>query len=341
MNSFARTVSLLLMFMLSAIATAQPAEKELASLRKRAEALNQWQQQSPARFVEESLALADEYDRLAKRDPDVKQGRGDQGAMVMILRRAASASRYQLRKPAQAIDLYRRAGALQAQQYPPSGGLAFGDDIADIQQFDLRDRVAAAATLRRLRDLYKPQPGSRNEMADWYVWKAKWIDAEIAWLESGKPYTGNIEAAAMIGFIPQFYFGGGADSLAGVPLDPALNMYESGSLPAAEIERKLSALPPSHSTFLRTWMFATHLSTPAAVQKWLTRNDPGGYWAASLLTLAAVAERDLDPSENPRSNVVASLIRTESNQPTAIALLAREYAKKHRLPPPMKLNIGH
>ena len=145
----------------------------------------------------------------------------------------------------------------------------------------------------------------------------------------------------MRGFIPQIYYGAGAASMGGIPLDLTLNIYETGTVPPAELEKKLAALAPSHSTFLQTWMFATRLSTPAAVQKWLTRNDPGGYWTASLLTLAAVAERDLAASENPQSNVVAALIRTESNKPTAIALLAREYAKKHRLPPPMKLNIGH
>jgi hypothetical protein len=340
-TSFARTVPLLLTFLLSAIAAAQPAEKEPASLRERAETLDQFLRQSPARFVEESLALADEYERLAKRTPNAKPSPGDQGTVVTILQRAASATRYQLGKPAQAIDLYRRAGALQEQQYRPSGGLVFGEDIADIQQFDLGDRAAAAATLRRLRDLYKPLAGSKDELTVWYVWKAKWIDAEIAWLESGKPYTGNIDAAAMTGFIPQIYFGAGAGAVGGVLLDPTLNIYDSDAVPAAELEKKLSALRPSHSTFLQTWMFAARLPTPAAVQKWLTRNDPGGYWTASLLILAAVAERDLDPSEDPRFNVVASLIRTESNQPTAIALLARQYAKNHRLPPPMKLNIGH
>lgn len=130
-------------------------------------------------------------------------------------------------------------------------------------------------------------------------------------------------------------------TVASVPLDPALNVYEQTSLPPAEIEKKLAALPPSHSTFLQTWLFANKLPSPAAAQKWLTRNDPAGYWTASLLTLAAVAERDLDATADPRSNVVAALVRTESKKPTAFALLAREYAKTHRLPPPMKLNIGH
>ncbi len=327
---------LLHVLILAAVAAAQPAEQDRASLQKRARGL-QALMQSPARLVEESISIADAYDALAKSDPNAIPP-GERTEIVTILRRAASASRYPLKKPAQAIELYRRADALHAQQYPAMRGLMSAEEIADIQQFDLRDRAAAAATLRQARDFFKPLAANKGqELAEWYIWKANWLDAEIAYLATGKPFTGNIDAATMTGFIPQIYYGGGAASLASLPL----GIEDPESASPAEIEKKLAEQPASHSTFLRTWMYAARLATPAAVQKYLSSNDPGGYWTASLLTLAAVAERDLDADADPRSNVVAALIRTESNQPTAIALLAREYAKKHRLPPPMKLDIGH
>jgi hypothetical protein len=331
---------LLVALILSVVAAAQPAEQERASLQKRARSL-QALMQSPARLVEESISIVDAYDALAKRDPNAIPP-GERMEIVTILRRAASASRYPLKKPAQAIELYRRAGALHAQQYPAMHGVVNAEEIADIQQFDLRDRAAAAATLRQVRDFFKPPAANkRQELAEWNIWKANWLDAEIAYLQTNKPFAGNIDAAAMTGFIPQIYYGGGAESLVSMPSAVTLDIQDPETASAAEIEKKLTEQPASHSTFLRTWMYATRLATPEAVQKYLSRNDPGGYWTASLLTLAAVAERDLDADADPRSNIVAALIRTESNQPTAIALLAREYAKKHRLPPPMKLDIGH
>lgn len=333
--------ALFVWFLLSGAVAGQESglAKELEPLKQRERALEQLLRDSPERFVTESLALSAAYHAAGKRHANVKQSVGARGQAVTILTRAAFATRYILRQPERAIDLYRRAAALHAEQYPATRNVAFHEDIADIQQFDLRDHSAAATTLEQLRTFAAARATDKGELAEWGTWKVKWLDAEIAHLRTKKPYTGNVDQAAMTGFIAQLYYG--AATVASVPLDPALNVYSETSLSPGEIETKLAALPVSHTTFLQTWMFATKLPTPAAAQKWLTRNDPAGYWSASLLTLAAVAERDLDAAADPRFNVVAALIRTPSKKPTAFALLARQYAKKHRLPPPMKLNIGH
>jgi hypothetical protein len=86
---------------------------------------------------------------------------------------------------------------------------------------------------------------------------------------------------------------------------------------------------------------ATRLTTPATVSRWLARNDPGGYWKTSLLTLAAVADRDASPSANPRGDLAAGLVRTPEGKPTALALVAREWAKGKTLPGRMDLRMGH
>lgn len=283
--------------------------------------------ESPARFIEESLKLASAKDIRTEE-------------AVQLLARAASAARFVVKNPRQAIDIYGRANALHKTEFPQAGGYAYAEEIADIQQFDLNDRAAAAATLEELRKLYATSPAG-GESAAWFVWKAKWLDAEIAWLRSGKKFDGAIDATAMTGFIPQIYYGAGTVAMVAGTLDPAINPFDPREVPPEELEKKLSAIAPSHSTFLWTWMFAIRLPTTAAVRHWLERNDPAGYWSASMLTLAAVAERDLEPDANPQFNVVAALIRSEEGKPTALALLAREYAKTHKLPPPMKLSIGH
>ncbi|HYC60455.1 MAG TPA: hypothetical protein VEK79_12900 [Thermoanaerobaculia bacterium] len=332
---------LFLGFLLSETVTGQERQlqQDLAPLEKRVRALEQLLRDAPERFVTESLELSAAYHEAAKRHAKVTQSAGARSDAVTILIRAAFATRQILRQPERALDLYRRAAALHAERYPSAREAAFRDEIADIQQFDLRDHAAAANTLERLREFEKAHATNQGEMAGWSAWRAQWLDAEITYLRSKKAFAGTVNAAAMTGLIAQIYYGAG--TVGSVPLDPALNIYSETSLSPAEIETKLAALPASHTTFLQTWMFATKLPTPAAAQKWLTRNDPAGYWSASLLTLAAVAERDLDASADPKSNVVASLIRTESRKPTAFALLARQYAKTRRLPPPMQLNIGH
>jgi hypothetical protein len=307
---------------------------ERDALRKREQGLDALLQKSPARFVEESIAIADAYGQMDRRSDKI----GRRADVATILRRAAAASRFSLAQPVQAIELYRRAGALQDELFPQSAGLGFAENIADLQQFDLHDRAAAAATLRRARPFYQSHFQPKGEMAAWMTWKLQWLDAEVAYLETGKPFRGKVDAKPMMGFLGQIYFGAGGEAVGGVPLDPALNAYAPNALPPAELEKKVAALPASHDTFLRTWLFVTRFTTPKAVQQWLTRNDPGGYWSASLLTLAAVADRDLTPSD---TSILATLVRTEEKKPTAIALLAREHAKQHPLPPKMRLAIGH
>jgi hypothetical protein len=186
-----------------------------------------------------------------------------------------------------------------------------------------------------LRSAYAPFIDRDQELAAWYSWKTQWLEAEIAYLESGKPFSGEIDTRALTGFMPQLYYGAGREAM-GTIADPALNIFNPTAVPAAELEAKLLALRPSHSTFLQTWIFATRLPNAAAVRKWLARNDPGGFWAASLLTLAAIGDRDFtDADAGGEGNVMEMLIRGEKGQPTPVALLAREYAKSHKLPPPI------
>jgi hypothetical protein len=315
-------------------------ETELAPLEKRKRALEELLAQSPARFIEESLALADAYESLAKRHAAEPRSRGIGEDATATLSRAASAARFRANDPRQAIDLYRRAGAMHKSHFPPAGDFTYAEEIADIQQFDLKDRAAAAATLGALRTFFAQLP-TGGELAEWNVWKMKWLEAEIAWLRSGKSFDGAVDAVALTGFIAQLYYGFGAGTVWPAPLDRAFNPSESRSLSPAELENILSAAPGSHNVFQRTWTLAVRLPAPAAVRVWLTRNDPGGFWTASMLTLAALADRDVDPAADPGFDIVALLVRTQDRKPTALALLAREYAKTHKLPARMDLRTGH
>jgi hypothetical protein len=107
---------------------------------------------------------------------------------------------------------------------------------------------------------------------------------------------------------------------------------------AARRYAALAALPPSPGTFVRTWSFATYLP-PDAARAWLARNDPPGFRTASLLTLAAI----LDRQATGEPHILSNLVRSDfgRGKPTGFALLAREYTKTHRIPEVGKVQFGH
>jgi hypothetical protein len=316
--------------MLPARAQSPGRTKELAALQTRSEALNRLLETSPERFVSESLALADAYSALAKGEPAASGGAGGSRSQAMtLLGRAASVVRFAMKEPRRAIELYRRAAAMNTQH--PS--LAYSEEIADILQFDLKDRVAAANVLKSLRTAY-PASMLGSELGAWYRWKLQWIEAEISFLETGKAFNGTIDATTLSGFMPQLYYGAGAQSVGAVLIDRSLNMFDPDAAPAAQLEAKLLAVPASHTAFLQNWIFAVRLPTPVAVRKWLDRNDPAGFWTASFLSLAAIGDRDFTNADaGGEGNVIEMLIRDSKGRPTSAALLGREYAKTHKLPP--------
>jgi hypothetical protein len=340
-----RSIAALFAAALALAAGAQPTglEAELAPLQKRQSALEMTLRQSPARFIEEATALASAYASVAKKysaNPRSTSARSDAAA---LLARAADAARYLVKNPRQAVELYRRAAAIHAAAFShvPAAAMVYDAAIADVLQFDARDRAAAAAALEPQRTFYSTPLPAGTELREWYVWKSKWLDAEIAWLRTGKPFAGTIDSEAMLGFIIELYYGAGAAAVSAVSIDPALNPYGGAEpIPAAELEKKLDSLPPSHTTFLRTSMFVSRLESKAAVERWLSRNDPGGYRRASMLTLAAVLDRDYNASEGGTQSL-HPMVRTDGGKPTALALAARDYAKTHKLPAPMKIELGH
>jgi hypothetical protein len=101
-------------------------------------------------------------------------------------------------------------------------------------------------------------------------------------------------------------------------------------------DKTADARRPSHTNFLLAWRYAARLPSKEAAAAWLERNDPAGFWRASLLTFAAIRDRSLPPSGGfgfGGYEASFDLVRLPSGQPTAFALLAREYAKTHVIPP--------
>jgi hypothetical protein len=207
------------------------------------------------------------------------------------------------------------------------------EQIADIYEFDLKDRAAAAATLRQLRDAVARMPRqSHADYAAWDGWRKKWLDAEIVFLENGRRFDGSLTVADLAAFQQQIFFGAGAATTNG-EADVAFNIYNVPERLPAATRDKLLRLPGSRATFLRTWLYAVRLESAADARTWIERNDPAGFWAASMLMLAAVTDRAIGKGAgDTKHDIGAMIVRSPSGQVTGMALVAREYAKTHALP---------
>jgi hypothetical protein len=174
--------------------------------------------------------------------------------------------RFRLNDPRRAIVIYRKAAETHRIAFPGGAGSFAPIDIGDIYQFDLKDKKLAAAEYEKfLQSLAGAPP--RPEFA----WMRSWLTHELAYLRSGTRFDHAVsveEANAFRSFL--FFFGTGET-----------NRGEPANLMS----------PSSHLTFVRTFVLAAQLTDEKALNSWLTRNDPAGYWRASFLSLAAYAAR--------------------------------------------------
>lgn len=307
--------------------------KAVAALEGRLPAIVRLKETAPENYVNAMLAWIDDLTHIAEKYASVSQSYGVRHRASMELMRLADYARTKLHSPERAIAIYRRAEAQSAKEQPLGGSLALHEQIADVYEFDLNDRPSAAATFRQLRDATGNVPKqTRADYAAWWEWKRKWLDAEIAFLENGRRFEGRLTAADLAGFQQQIYFGVGIVTTNG-EVDASLNPYNvPDRLPAATRE-KILRLPGSHTTFLHTWVYAVRLESAADARVWIERNDPAGFWTASMLTLAAVVDAMSEKERgDPKRDVGAMIVRTPTGQVTGLAILGREYAKKHALP---------
>ncbi|HKR63251.1 MAG TPA: hypothetical protein VJZ00_05925 [Thermoanaerobaculia bacterium] len=295
------------MHLLAILLFATFTERDLMAAAKplydRQHALEALRETAPERYVTETLAWSEELAKVGQTFRAVSQSQGILGDAETRMRKTADFVRRIQRDPKRAIAIYRRAAELHDLQYPNfPKGLASLLQIADTQEYDLNDHAAAAATLRPF--LQYAQGGS--------------LAAELAYLEHGKTFTGPLTKEDLPICGQSLYFGFGADETAGEGLAPDLNPFADAVPLAPATRAKLLALPPSHSMFMRTWIFAARLEDPNDARTWLERNDKAGWWRACVLTLSAIGDKN-----SKVDGVPAMLARTPSGKPSGFALLAR------------------
>ncbi len=204
--------------------------------------------------------------------------------------------RFQLGKPEQALSLYACA-----EKFNRSLALLAA---ADTYQFALQNKAKAIELYQGLLD--SASNGSKNAKTDAAVLGKVWLRHQLAYLKTGKAFSGAISADDMVNtaaflsrvagwknILPDPYDfdemdrrpvsrtgrGGQAKSAAGGAL--TVSGYDDDYLALAA--RKLNSSAPSLYTLVRAFPHDTLFRDVDATLRFLSRNDPAGYAGACLL----------------------------------------------------------
>jgi len=194
----------------------------------------------------------------------------------MRLLHEGNVARFRGHDPRRALELY--AGAERAGQ--PFAIFLQGDTW----QFDLRDKSRAVAEYRRNLDklaaVADTQRGGGDERA-FVEWAKRWLRHQIAFLESGRTFSGTIGREDIAGVGLLIYLGSGDVFDDGIPrIEPP------------DVARELAALPSSGWVLMRTSGLLGQVPDARSVLEYLARNDPAGYASACFFGLVDLAARE-------------------------------------------------
>ena len=198
----------------------------------------------------------------------------------------ASVARFRLHDPHRALVLYEKAAGV----WPEDEGSVAGFAIGDTWEYDLGDRQKAleayGTLLAKLRSQIR-KGTDKEEYRSFLDWWAATLEQESQFLAHGAPFSGRLPRSKAAGiYIAAFFLG-----TPFVAYVPELFAFEEGrsleQLDRAKLASTLRGLPASHLLLLQTIPLLA-LLPPAEMIDYLERQDPGRFWAASLLTTAVL-----------------------------------------------------
>jgi len=240
----------------------------------------------PKRFITEEAATLPPLEALLVEYADARAAAGLRSQLVGEYLLLASVARFRLHDPQRALTLYEKASSLSPENEASVAGFAIGDTW----EFDLSDARRAleayGASLANVRSAIAKakQPEEYRFFLDWW---AGTLEHELRFLKQGGPFSGRLprsEAAGM--YLGALFLGGPASAY--VP--ELFALQRAGGLERLDrvkVTSTLRALPASHLLLLGTIPLLAFLP-PAEIVDYLERQDPGRYWAASLLTTAVL-----------------------------------------------------
>lgn len=331
---------------------AQPDSAEIAEerkfLSKGAEILKLLRDEGPARHAK---AYEDHLDALASRIKAAdarKKGGADGGRTQSAWDRArwelalgylglGDVVRFVLREPKRALALYEKARTAGLPSFLSYASLLVELSIADTWQFDLADRKKAIEHLRiageEVRSTVKQIFGSGRDEGLGEVlggWLSKWIEEEIRFLGTEKPFQGVVtrEAASGIGMF-MFLIAGERTMLLQSTLLKGIAVGDDpfGPPPTDEetIAKTLRQLPVSHTVLTATIHLLPQLSADEILRH-LERQDPGRYLTAVTLATAALEDHEREIGREPRRySVMPKPKEGEPYRPSPLRIAAERF----------------
>lgn len=230
----------------------------------------------PGEFVAQGKRWLAQLEALLAEYPDLPQAKvGLAGDIANHYVQLAHAARFRLKQPRQAIELFDASERL----VPGLGALW----AADTFQFDLKDHGAALARFRVIRSRLEEAQSSPQGSNDYSLeWPLRWLAHQVAFLETGKRFSGKLERDEIEEAKALLLFG----SVGAV--DEGLELPREGTSKDASVA-KLAALPPSSHALLRASVLLLSLGGDRMLEEF-ARHDPAGYASASLLAVASRGE---------------------------------------------------
>lgn len=232
--------------------------------------------------------------------------------------------RFKMKQPAKAVPLFEHApDSLMAQ-------IA----AADTMRFGLRDSASAIRYYEKALAAMKDDRMTGNSDLGMTAWMRVWIDHEIAYLKTGKTFTGRLAEDDLAGFIFFSLFGAAAMQGADVELSPdsmalAQSVYQGKtvSLDARnKLAKEIEKLPASHFSLFSSMAAATMLPNATVMLHYLGKHDPAGYLTASLLGTIDTFNR-----QPVKSDSELALLPGVRVDPEMLKLVSNQFFKAHQI----------
>ena len=205
--------------------------------------------------------------------------------------------RFELKQPDEAIATFQKARRVLPNEAFDLVALL----VADTERFDKHDTHKAIESYRQALGSLGTAAGRMGDPRFQMLFKP-WVDSEVAYLERGKRFTGQVRREDME--MAQFWIAIAAQLGADERVDPSA----------------LATLPPSQFQLGRAYPAAFALE-PKAMLAFFGRHDPTGYLTASLLSAALLQ----DPSPYAKA-AAETFFRERGIQSAALAKPDPRYA---------------
>jgi len=257
----------------------------------------------PKKYLEASETRLGRLVDLAREFDDVGNDKTSLRVDVALrYLRLAHFARFRLHDARRALDLYR----LAEESGSPFGALG----LADTHQFDLRDKASALREYRRLAELLRTRPEPETDFESGIQqWAMRWAAHQVAYLETGRRFSGTLRSEDIAEFWAGQAFGWGArGDVADLGVPPLRGMVT----PAMQ-DARVPQAPRSIFTLIDMGVAMAKMQDAGQLIGELERVDPAGFASACLLVTAEHFPHGPGFAEAVKRHFAARRIRIETS----------------------------